>query len=196
MDRYGIKNCFMDTEKIKQGMLKKYGVDHNMKLQKCLDQCKKTCMKNWGVDNPSKSNEIKKKKEETCMKNHGVKSPYQNKNIFIKSMTNGTSLKIYKKSKLNYQGSYEKDFLDKYYNKINIENGITIKYNYNNKEKIYYSDFYVPEFNLIIEIKSTYWNEKHKNQNEIKKQYSKIHHNFIMILDKNYDEFNKFLIDI
>lgn len=63
MKLYGIKNCFQDTDKVKKGFMKKYGVDHNMKLQKCLDDRKETYMKNWGVDNPSKCPEIKLKKK-------------------------------------------------------------------------------------------------------------------------------------
>jgi len=128
------------------------------------------------------------KKENTCLRNHGVKSPYQKRSIFIKSMTNDTTLKKYKNTKLDYQGSYEKDFLNKYYDKIEIENGLEIKYKYKSKNKKYYSDFYLPKYDLIIEVKSSYWYEKFKEQNLIKEQYSKIHHNFIFIMNKNYDE--------
>ena len=58
---YGIKNCFQDTKKVKKGMMKNHGVNHNMKLQKCLDDRKETYLKNWGVDNPKKNKSIKKK---------------------------------------------------------------------------------------------------------------------------------------
>lgn len=108
-------------------------------------------------------------------------------------MTNDTTLKKYKNTKLDYQGSYEKDFLNKYYDKIEIENGLEIKYKYKSKNKKYYSDFYLPKYDLIIEVKSSYWYEKFKEQNLIKEQYSKIHHNFIFIMNKNYDELDKLL---
>ena len=43
----------------KKGMLRKYGVDHNMKLKKCLCKRKETYIKNYGVDHPMKSDSIK-----------------------------------------------------------------------------------------------------------------------------------------
>ncbi|MCF7866979.1 hypothetical protein K9L67_06160 [Candidatus Woesearchaeota archaeon] len=132
-------------------------------------------------------------KEKTCLKNHGVKSPYQNIKIFNKSLKSALKIKKYKYSELHYQGSYEKDFLDKYYNKIKIVNGLTIKYLHNNKEKYYHSDFYLPKYDLIVEIKSTYWYKMNEDINILKEKYSKLSHNYIMILDKNYDELGKLL---
>ena len=45
----------------KEGMLKKYGVEHNMKLKKCLDKRKEAYMKKYGVEHPLKNNDIKRK---------------------------------------------------------------------------------------------------------------------------------------
>jgi hypothetical protein len=42
----------------KVGMLKKYGVDHNMKTDKSLAKRQKTYIDNYGVDHPLKSKEI------------------------------------------------------------------------------------------------------------------------------------------
>lgn len=194
MKLYGVKNCFQNETmktKSKETMKEKYGHEHNMQCEEFLNARIETYKINWGVDNPSKSEIIKRKKEKTCFKNYGVKSPYQNKDVFEKSRKNSLELKKYKNTKLFYQASYEKDFLDKYYNKLNIENGISINYIFNNKEKVYHSDFYIKEFDLIIEIKSIYWYNEQLEQNIQKEKYSKIHHNFILIMNKNYDEFEK-----
>lgn len=173
MKLYSVKNCFQNEEMketAKETMIKKYGVDHNMKIEKCKNDRKETYMKNWGVDNPTK-----------------------NKNIFEKALKTGKKIKKYKNTELYYQGSYELDFLNKYYGKIKIENGITIKYNIGVNKCIYHTDFYLPSIDLIIEIKSSYWYNKHKQLNLIKQEYAQKDHNYIMILDKNYDNFNNYI---
>jgi len=72
-------------EKIKNTLMKKYGVDHSSKIEGILDKRKKTFMNRFGVDNPSKAEEIKQKKRDTCLKNHGTEYPLQNREIFEKS---------------------------------------------------------------------------------------------------------------
>lgn len=58
-------------------------------------------------------------------------------------------------SGLTYQSLPEKYFIDKCKeNNIKILNGIEIPYNWKKKKKIYISDFYLPEYKKIIEIKS------------------------------------------
>lgn len=166
MKLYGVKNCFQDIDKIKNSMMLKYGVNHNMQLKKCLENRKQTYIKNWGVDNPSK-----------------------NINIFEKALKSGRKIQKYKNTNLFYQGTYELEFLEKYYDKIEIRNGLSIKY----ENKIYHSDFYLPEMDMVIEIKSTYWYNKHKSINVSKTKYSKKYHNFLMILDKNYEDFEELL---
>jgi hypothetical protein len=80
--------------------------------------------------------------------------------------------------------------LNKYFDKFKIENGPTIKYKFNNKEKIYFPDFYLPELNLIIEIKNSYLFKKNYEIINIKELYVKNKgYNYILILDKNYNEF-------
>lgn len=174
MKLYGVKNCFQNEEmkeKSKETMMEKYGVDHNMKIEKCKNDRKQTYLKNYGVDNPSK-----------------------NKIIFQKNLKNGLKIKKYKSTELYYQGTYEFDFLEKYYNTLKIENGLSIEYyDDKNNNKIYHSDFYLPYYNLIVEIKSAYWYYKHEKINILKKEYSEKRHNYILILDKNYQELDTFL---
>jgi hypothetical protein len=195
LELYGNKNCFQNEkmkEKSKETMKEKYGHEHNMQCEKFLNNRKITYLENWGVDNPSKNENIKKKKEETCMKNYGVKSPYQNRDIFRRSRKSANSIKNFKNTDLIYQSSYEKDFLDKYYDKYNIENGILIKYKFD-KDRVYHSDFYLPKLDIVVEIKSTYWLNKHVAMIEAKEEYTKKNHNYVLILDKNYDEFDEMI---
>jgi len=111
-------------------------------------------------------------------------NPYCKKNKFRNTM-------------LHYQGSYELDFLNKYYDKIKIENGKNFYYNINNEKKIYISDFYLPDYNIIIEIKSNWTYNKNLIKNLLKKE-SVLNSNidFLFIIDKNYNELNLLITNI
>jgi len=173
IELYGVKNCFQNEEMketSKETMLERYGVDHNMKTEKCKSDRKETYIKNWGFDNPTK-----------------------NRSIFKKALNSGKKIKYFNNTDLYYQGTYEFDFLEKFYNKIEIINGLSIPYMFKNKEKIYHSDFFIPNKNLIVEIKSTYWYECQLDMNISKIEYTKLKYNFILILDKQYDEFLKII---
>ena len=90
---------------------------------------------------------------------------------------------------LNYQGTYEKDFIDFCIcNKIIISKPPSFLYEMNGNKKRYYPDFFIEKYNLIIEVKSSYYYELHKEKNELKKQ-SIIDNGFLylLILDKNYE---------
>lgn len=194
IEKYGSDNYLITDEgkeKTKQTNLIKFGVENPFSNKDIQKQIKQTNLLKFGFDNPSKSENIKLKKENTCLINHGVKSPYQNKNIFNKSLKSGLKIKKYKDTELYFQGTYELDFLNHFYDKIEIKNGLSIKYIFNDKEKIYHTDFYLPDKDLIIEVKSSYWYNKCKELNIIKSEYAKKYHNYIMILDKNYNELEK-----
>ncbi len=101
----------------------------------------------------------------------------------------------YKNTDIWYQGSYELDFLERYLDKYDIQNAKPIKYFHKNKQHVYHPDFYIPLLNLIIECKSTYYYEKNKLIDNAKKKATIANgFNYVMILDKNYNDFNSFLI--
>lgn len=103
----------------------------------------------------------------------------------------------YKNTNLHYQGSFELDFLNKYFHKIKIENGKNFYYIIENENRIYISDFFLPDYNLIIEIKSSWTFNKEINKNQLKKEsVLKNNTNFLFIIDKNYNELNKIIKDI
>jgi len=66
------------------------------------------------------------------------------------------------------------------------------------KDRKYFPDFYFSSLNLIIEIKSTYIYNLQKEKNDLKKEsVLNNNYNYILILDKNYDEFKiKYLNEI
>lgn len=109
-------------------------------------------------------------------------------------LKSGYKIKKYKNTDIYYQGTYEKDFLDNYYDKINIKRAKKIKYIFDNKEHIYYPDFYIEELNLIIEIKSSKWYYEHKDKNiEKEKACKNQKYNYLLIIDKNYTVFDKLI---
>lgn len=187
---YYCQKCVKST-KTKNTMIKKYGVDNISKSDAIKEQKKITCMLNYNVDNPSQSLIIKDKKCETSLKNYGFKYPSQNKEFLFKKLKNGTKIDYI--DLLYYQGSYEKEFIMMYKDKIKIDNGLSIVYYYLGEKKIYHSDFYLSDYDLVVEIKSTYWYNKNLEMCKAKEEYTKKLHNYIMILDKDYAEFDKFI---
>jgi len=189
-------------EKTKKTMLKEYGVDNiskldsikddrreNFKTENFKNKSKITWLDKYGVDNPSKSDGIKLKKEETTFMNYGVKNPSQSSLIFEKSQISGKKIKLHDCG-LMYRGTYEKDFLDFCMSEnIYVEKGLTIKYNYEGIDRYYHSDFFIPNLNLICEIKSLYYYELYLDKN-ISKMKSAIDngYNFEFIIDKKYDK--------
>lgn len=101
-------------------------------------------------------------------------------------------LKKHERTSLMYQGSYENHFLDYCFdNNINVEKGSRINYKLIDKEHYYFLDFYLRDFNLIVEVKSLYIYELHLEKNiEKEKQYINDGYHFIFLMDKNYDELN------
>lgn len=170
--KYNVKNVFQDKNikmKIKKSFKKRYGINHNMK-----------------------SEEGKKQYKKSMKLKYGIEWPLQDSRILYKNLKSARLIHHYKDTNLTYQGSYELDFLEKYYEKFktNLNNGPSIKYKYKNQNKVYHSDFYIKSLNLIVEIKSS-WTLKLDEEIEYKKKYCiNNKYNYIMILDKDYNEFN------
>ena len=86
------------------------------------------------------------------------------------------------------RSSYEKvfaEYLDdkRIFYKVESER---IRYKFKNEEHVYISDFYIPSKNLLIEIKSSYFYNESKEQNDIKLHTAKEKgYNVILLLDNN-----------
>lgn len=146
----------------------------------------KLSLTKMGDKNPAKRIEVRNKIRETTIRNYYELKPHS---TFSKNCV----CKLYNNTKVFYQGSYELDFLNKFYDKLTIINGKRFKYiDSKGEERIYISDFYLPDYNLILDIKSTYTLYKCKGavNNEFKKN-SVISNgfNFLFIVNKDYSEF-------
>lgn len=162
-------------------------------LYTCSEKCskikkEKTCIIKYGVTSPQKSIEIKKKSRETSMIKYGVGSPNQDKSVFEKQQISGFKMKKHD-SGIKYRGRYELDFIEFCIsNKIKIENAPSIKYHHEGETHIYFPDFFIPKYNLIIEIKSQYYYDKYLLKNiEKRKGCLKIGYDYLFIIDKKYE---------
>lgn len=169
--RYGCKNSYQ-IQKVKDII----SVKNKENIQQIVQKTKQTCLLKYGVDNPAKSTLIKEKQSVIRLKNNS-------NNLKV-------NVKKFKNTELTYQGNYEYSFLE--YCEMNgildkIKRGPIIKYFNGERQAIYYPDFYYEELNLIIEIKSTYTYNLHKEINELKK-FACINkaYNFIFIIDNNF----------
>lgn len=197
LEKYGVDNTFkLDffKNKFKQSSLKKYGVDHPFKCESVKNKIQETNLKRYGVRYTLQAEEIKQKIKETNLRKYGCEYISQNPEIYESKILSGYRIKKHECG-LNYQGTYEKDFID-----ICLEHNIKLSkppsflYEMFSKTKRYYPDFYIEKLNLIIEVKSKYYYEIHKDKNELKKQtITNNGFQYLMILDKNYEEFFKFI---
>jgi len=158
------------------------------------EKYKETCLEKFGFENPMQNELVKQKLSNIIFEKYGVYYPAQNADVYKKMIKNGLHIFKFRESELYYQGEYELDFLNNYFDKIEIKRGKAIKYNFKDKECIYYPDFYFEKLNLIIEIKSSYWYDKHYDKNIAKKLVCEENgYNFIFIIDRNYNIFNKMI---
>lgn len=202
-------------EKIKTTMISKYGVDSAIKSEylrgkmfetnigrygkkyyfesdEFKDKIDGIMIDKYGVINAFQNNEIKDKIKRTLIIRYGVDNPTKNIDIFKKAQMSSYKIFNYGDTEMTYQGTYELDFLEFCLsNKINVKNGPVIDYFLDGKDRKYNSDFYIPEINLICEIKSSWTFNNNLEENYTKRDYSiRNGYKFIFIIDKNYDELN------
>ena len=114
------------------------------------------------------------------------------------------TIKLFDESGLTYQSNLEKYFIEQCYkHNIKINNGFKIPYYFNKSMHTYISDFYLPEFKYIIEIKSdNIWYKKDFKSGKIKAkengalEFGKNQNiKFKMLFDQDIDDFIKNILD-
>jgi len=201
LERYGVDNYSKSDEykvKVKNTSLERYGVDSPNKSNLIKEFKKLSMIKKYGYISNSMTPDSKEKLRKTNLERYGVEYPMQVLEFSEKQQKNSKRINYYNEN-IYYQGSYEKDFLD-YMNNLNIlhkiSRGPIIKYNNGVSNKIHYPDFYIEEYNLIIEIKSNYYYYKYIDINQIKmKEAINVGYNYLYIINKDYTIFNKIISD-
>ena len=198
LKKYGVENARQNEdikEKVKQNFLKTLGVDNPMKNENIKKKSQETCLIKYGVKYITQTEEMKNKRKKTNLEKYGFENCTQNYEVHEKQQMNGFKAEKYENTNMLYRGTYEKHFLDFCFNNnINIEKPKTIKYIFDNKNKVYFPDFFLKEKNLIIEVKSHYTYKRDLEKN-LAKQTACLEqgYNFIFIIDKDYSEFLKIL---
>jgi uncharacterized C2H2 Zn-finger protein len=210
--KYGLKNSYQREdikEKIKKTNLKKYGVKCPLQNNEIIKKTKITKLKKYGDENYKnykKQKQTKKEKygnenynniekfKKPSLQKYGFENPNQNLKVFCKGEKTRFHSYNYLSTNIHYRGNYELDFLEKYYNKLDIQNAPFIKYFFENKNKIYFPDFYISSLNLIVEIKNSYLAKKDKKIIEAKRKATIANgFNYIMIINKNYIMFENLI---
>jgi hypothetical protein len=186
LEKYGDEN-FNNQEKKKNSLKEKYGNENYNNTE----ARKGTLKEKYGDENFNNQ----EKKEETCLNRYGVRHTNQISDVMFKIQKSAFKLKFHEEMKLYYRGTYEKHFLDFcFLNNINITQfDSELYYKYNDDTHRYYPDFYHPESNIIIEIKSGYTFECDYEINMLKEKCAKEKSNFLFIIDKNYKEFINYI---
>lgn len=194
IERYGVENVYQSDiikDKIKETNIKRYGVKNPSQNDEVKRKKIETTLKNYGVSSPMKSEIIKERCKKTCLKKYGYPFTHQNREILEKAQKSARYVYNFQDTDLFYQGTYELDFLRIFYDKFKIENGPSIPYIFRGTPKVYHSDFFIPELNLIVEIKSTYILKRDSEIEEKKAACINLGYQYLLVLDKNYNELNK-----
>lgn len=194
LEKYGNSEYYRTDDfkcKTVKTNLEKYGVVDSRTHDIVIDKRRKTMMSKYGYISNSMSEICKEKLKQTNLERYGVEYPMQYEMFFNKQVISAKTIKYYNEV-LYYQGSYEKNFLDRM-NNLNLLSNICrckpVKYMFNGINSIYYPDFYFKDLNLIIEIKSSYYYNKFYDKNIVKmKTCIDMGYNFIFVVDKNYYE--------
>lgn len=166
-EKYGV-NYFNELNgKLIKKFQREYGVDYPLQLQEFLEKRKQTNLERhgvenvsqkeefklkrtdtmidkFGVENVSQNLEIKKKKKATSVKNFGVSHHLKDHDMFQKHQKARFNVKPYKDSGLNYNGSYEKYFLELLEERGLISEvlvGGTFEYEWKGEKHAYHTDF-------------------------------------------------------
>jgi hypothetical protein len=152
-------------------------------------------MEHYGVESCFQDPTVYQKCRQSMLERHGVEFSAQNESIWERQQVAAHRYVRFRDTSLFYQGTYERDFLDCYYDRIVIEKPKKrVRYQFGGKTRIYHPDFYLPDHHLIVEIKSTYTFNRHLDKN-LAKQAAAIAagYRFVFVIDKDYTEVDRLL---
>ena len=187
LNHYGCENPMQSVEvknKLKQTCIKKYGYDNYSKTKECRDRVRESFIEHYGKENYSQTSEWKEKTEQTNEKKFGKKYYSQTKEY--KSEAKNTCLNKYgfeyyfqtdefkesMKEKIDEINSkiYSTKKKNKTFNTSKVENefkeyliskDICFKYQYKSELYPFACDFYIPEYDLYIEIQGNWTHGGH-----------------------------------
>ena len=176
---YGITPRGLQQKFIKEGV-KMRTLTESANLPTTYERKKATNLENWGVENPTQSSIIYDRIKATNVEKYGVEYVMQDSDVFQRARKSSHRFKfatIHGKLFDNLQGfepqgiSYLIEQMGIDVNDIQTGRKIPkIKYHFDNKNKIYFPDLYIPSKNLLIEIKCEYTYNKELEKNKAKRE--------------------------
>jgi hypothetical protein len=160
-------------KKVEETNRKKYGGKAPASSKEVQKKMKETSLKRHGSEFYTQTEEYKQKSEETNLKRYGTKHSSQNLEVMEKTQKSSKRYKDYilPSGKIIRVQGYEPWALDELVKIYKEEDILTvrsdvpqIKYEIEEKEKMYFPDIFIKSENKIIEVKST-WTYKCKEDN-------------------------------
>jgi hypothetical protein len=183
MDHYGVENCLAVKEvrdKAKQTCLERYGTENYQSTKEWQEKIKETCQRKYGADTWQQSSVYKEnystfieKRRQTCLEKYGKESFCQTDEWREKVLP--TKLKKEHDTKERHQ-SFTKSTIEEQFYKWLIEQGYEVKRQYSDERYTFNSDFYLPQFDLFIEIQGHWTHGGHdydENSEEDRKKLEK-----------------------
>ena len=171
LEKYGVE-YYSQTKEYKESykntMIQHYGVEHPLQSKEIMNKTINTCLKKYGVKNYSSTKECKNKVKQTNIKKYG--SEYYQLSNDWKNKINEINQKIYITKKQNHtiNSSSIEQKIENYF----IENKFNYIHQYKSIEYPFSCDFYLPDYNLYIEIQGHFSHGKHPfnkyNEDDIK----------------------------
>jgi hypothetical protein len=187
LENYGVTTP-MHSEEIKSKITEtnkaNLGVEFPFQSSEVQEKAKNTVVELYGVENVFQSPEIQEKSKATCLEKYGVEHALQSTKIQQRQQESAYSYKSYitPSGKIRKVQGYEPYALDTLFNEyVFFEEDVitnrtdipTITYTFNGETKYHFPDIYVKSLNKLIEVKSTWTYEKHKEQNIAKSKVSR-----------------------
>ena len=165
-------------------MLEKYNTTNIYEIDGVKEKMVQTNIDNYGVSHPMKNKEyqqsIYNKAQQTLKENYGVDNPMQVPEFFEKSQKTAFIRKkyIWKSGEVSMVQGYEPIVLSELEEQgYEFSDILTspkdmpeLIYEFEGKSHRYYPDFFIPNENLIIEVKSEYTLTKDLEKNKVKFQ--------------------------
>lgn len=185
LERYGYPTAMLSKivqEKRKQTNLKRYGVEAVIQVPDFFEKRRLTLLQRYGIENISQVPEIQVKVQasikKTCQQRYGTDHPMQDKAVFTKVLNSTYRKKeyIFPSGKIVQVQGYEPQAIDWLLanglseDEIDVENVPRFWYELNDKQKAYFPDIYVPDLNLVLEVKSTWTLESDLKINRLKQE--------------------------
>ena len=155
VDSYVKSRIFQD--KVKRTNLERYGVEYYTQSEEFQNKFKQTCLERYGVENPFQSEPIRDKTKETNLERYG--SEYYTQSQEFQSRHDEIQTKINNTKRLNhtFNSSEIEEIFSDYLDSQHIE----YKRQYRSEEYPFNCDFYLPKYNLYIEIQASWTHGGH-----------------------------------